>query len=85
MTRNGWIKMHGPICSPWAVIILVRPGVPERRRRECSSSCASLSESSRRGFRDISHSGQANPMLTIVAMALRLAQHLESNLGIRFI
>jgi choline dehydrogenase-like flavoprotein len=30
-------------------------------------------------------SGQANPMLTIVAMALRLAEHLEMRLGDRFI
>ena len=30
-------------------------------------------------------SGQANPMLTIVAMALRLAQHLEIRLGDRFV
>jgi choline dehydrogenase-like flavoprotein len=30
-------------------------------------------------------SGQSNPMLTIVAMALRLAQHLEIRLGDRFI
>jgi choline dehydrogenase-like flavoprotein len=30
-------------------------------------------------------SGQANPMLTIVAMALRLAQHLEIRLGERFV
>jgi choline dehydrogenase-like flavoprotein len=30
-------------------------------------------------------SGQANPMLTIVAMALRLAQHLEIRLGGRFV
>jgi choline dehydrogenase-like flavoprotein len=30
-------------------------------------------------------SGQANPMLTIVAMALRLAQHLEMRIGRRFI
>jgi choline dehydrogenase-like flavoprotein len=30
-------------------------------------------------------SGQANPMLTIVAMALRLAQHLEMRLGSRII
>jgi GMC oxidoreductase len=30
-------------------------------------------------------SGQANPMLTIVAMALRLAKHLEVRLGSRFI
>jgi choline dehydrogenase-like flavoprotein len=30
-------------------------------------------------------SGQANPTLTIVAMALRLAQHLETRLGGRFI
>jgi choline dehydrogenase-like flavoprotein len=30
-------------------------------------------------------SGQANPMLTIVAMALRLAQHLETRLGDRFV
>ena len=28
--------------------------------------------------------GQANPMLTIVAMALRLAQHLEMKLDDRF-
>jgi hypothetical protein len=31
------------------------------------------------------YSGQANPMLTIVAMALRLAQHLEIRLGGRFV
>jgi choline dehydrogenase-like flavoprotein len=30
-------------------------------------------------------SGQANPTLTIVAMALRLAQHLEIRLGGSFI
>jgi hypothetical protein len=30
-------------------------------------------------------SGQANPMLTIVAMAMRLAQHLEIRLGGRFV
>jgi choline dehydrogenase-like flavoprotein len=30
-------------------------------------------------------SGQANPMLTLVAMALRLAQHLEVRLGGRFV
>jgi choline dehydrogenase-like flavoprotein len=30
-------------------------------------------------------SGQANPMLTIVAMALRLAQHLEARLDGRFV
>jgi choline dehydrogenase-like flavoprotein len=29
--------------------------------------------------------GQANPMLTIVAMALRLAQHLETRLDSGFI
>jgi choline dehydrogenase-like flavoprotein len=30
-------------------------------------------------------SGQANPMLTTVAMALRLAKHLEIRLGGRFV
>jgi choline dehydrogenase-like flavoprotein len=30
-------------------------------------------------------SGQANPILSIVAMALRLAQHLEARLGGRFV
>ena len=30
-------------------------------------------------------SGQANPMLTIVAMALRLAQHLKIRLGVPFV
>ena len=30
-------------------------------------------------------SGQANPMLTIVAMALRLAEHLETRLDDQFI
>jgi hypothetical protein len=32
-----------------------------------------------------SHFVQANPMLTIVATALRLAQHLEIRLGDRFV
>jgi hypothetical protein len=35
-------------------------------------------------LRDISYFRASQPMLTIVAMALRLAQHLKARLGGRF-
>jgi choline dehydrogenase-like flavoprotein len=88
MTRSGWIKMRAPARLPLGGDQLGTARMSESPtagvvnadgRVHCADNLYVAS------YATFPTSGQVNPILTIVVIALRLAQYLKIRLGGRFV